>query len=268
MAVEAVSRQCFVVVCAFFRVRPATASRGHATNQRQPEQTIWGQMQGTFFLPSAIQSPAILALTGLRGNVPMQEERKRRVEKRWKYIWSALVIIIFGRRNGHSRMHGSMATLQNESGPLFSSCPGANIGGGRRSPAQRRRRGGQEIGWSTRPGGLCRPVPNVYRHRAGRLAPASPGTGRVVVFFPVPFPASGSTRASESPLSRRDNIAASCSFQRPSRASSLFPPLLIPSFGLDTRSRRPRPTPPRSFWQFHLLFYLIHRSLTRRSRCT
>lgn len=133
--------------------------------------------------------------------------------------------IILGRRNGHSRMHGSMAALQNESGPLFSSCPGANIGGGRRSPAQRRRRGGQEIGWSTRPGGLCRPVPNVYRHWAGRLAPASPGTGRVVVFFQVPFPASGSTRASESPLSRRDNIAASCSFQRPSRASSLFPPL-------------------------------------------
>ena len=52
----------------------------------------------------------------------------------------------------------------------------------------------------------------------------------------------------------RDNIASSCSFHPPSRASSLFPPLFIPSFGLDTRSRRPRPTPLCSFWRFTFFF--------------
>lgn len=159
MAVEAVLRQCFVVVCALFRVRPATASRGRATNQRQPEQMIWGQMQGTFFLPSAIQSPAILALTGLRGNVPMQEERKRRVEKRWKYIWSALVILFLA---AEMDTRGCMEAWQHcKMNPAHSSArvPVPTLGeGGDRQPKEGEE-GAKRLDGQRDPGGcagLCR----------------------------------------------------------------------------------------------------------------
>lgn len=197
--VEWQSRQCFVVVCALFRVRTATASRGHAANQMQLEQTIWGQMQGTSFFFFGIRSPAILALTGLRGVMERRSSRKD------GNAFGPMILFLAAESTAMMLQKWTLECMETwqlcKMNPVHPSArvPGANFGGGRRSPTERRRRAGQEIGWSTRPGGLC------------SLCRMSAGTGQAgwplhrqargaSWSFSIPFPASGSTRAPEYPF--------------------------------------------------------------------
>lgn len=196
----------------------------------------------------------------------------KKFKKGWKYIWSG--DIIFGRRirrhdaaEMDTQVHGNMAALQNESGPPFSSCPGAYFGGGGDRQPKEGEEGAKRLDGQRDPGG-CAACAEWMQALGWQAGPCIARHGARRGLFPSHFQLRAPHALPSLPFAERDNIAASCSFHSPSRASSLFPPLLIPSFGLDTRSRRPRPAPLHSFWPFHILYYLIHRSVTRRSRCT
>lgn len=200
--VEWQSRQCFVVVCALYRVRTATASRGHAANQMQLEQTIWGQCRGQFFSSSALRSPAILALTGLRG--PMERRSSRKDGN-----ISGLVILFLAAESAAMMLQKwtlkCLETWQHcKMNPVHPSArvPGPTLGEAAIVSRKKEKRGPRD--WmvnETR--GAVQPVPNGCKHWAGRLAPASPGTGRVVVFF-HPISSFGLHTRSRVSLSRRE----------------------------------------------------------------
>lgn len=96
----------------------------------------------------------------------------------------------------------NMAALQNESGPPFSSCPGANFGrGGDRQPKEGEE-GAKRLDGQRDPGG-CAACAEWMQALGWQLAPASPGTGRVVVFF-HPISSFGLHTRSRVSLSRRE----------------------------------------------------------------
>lgn len=198
--VEWQSRQCFVVVCALFRVRTATASSGHAANQMQLEQTIWGQMQGTSFFFLRHPVTCHFGADWTQGR-----DGKKRSSRKDGNAFGPMILFLAAESTAMMLQKWTLECMETwqlcKMNPVHPSArvPGANFGGGRRSPTERRRRGGQEIGWSTRPGGLC----SLCRMSAGTgLAswPLHRQARGASWSFSIPFPASGSTRAPESPF--------------------------------------------------------------------
>lgn len=141
-----------------------------------------GANAGDNFFSSALRSPAILALTGLRGAMERRSSRK-------DGNISGLVILFLAAEYTAMMLQKwtlkCMETWQHcKMNPVHPSArvPGPTLGEAAIASRKKEKRGPRD--WMVNETqGAVQPVPNGCKHWAGRLAPALPGTGRVVVFF-------------------------------------------------------------------------------------